>query len=102
MAEVRSASALQRCRDMMKDHEVSRVSPVVTASEITAYAYCPAQWRLEHGVQRPGGTVTARAQGTEDHTAWQTVERTTTSTMWWAMRVVIACLVLLLLFLWST
>jgi hypothetical protein len=87
---------------MMKNQEVSRVSPLVTASELAAYAYCPEQWRLEHGLKRLSGNVTARAQGTEDHTAWQTVERTTTSTMWWAMRVVIACLVLLQFILWCT
>jgi hypothetical protein len=86
----------------MKDRQVARVASMVTASEIAAYAYCPEQWRLEHGLKLSGGHVTARAQVTEEHTAWHRVEHTTTWMIWWAIRVVLAGLVLFLLFLWGT
>lgn len=39
----------------------------VSASEVACYAYCPEQWRLEHGLKLDASNAVERQAGTRHH-----------------------------------
>ena len=76
-----------------------RAEDLVTASEVTCYAYCPEQWRLEYGLGLPAKNQAALDAGTRHHARKAPVERLAG----WAIRLgqVIVVAALLLLVLWA-
>lgn len=49
--------------------------PLISASEIACFAYCPEQWRLEYGLRLPPGNRKARQAGTRFHRRLSSAER---------------------------
>ena len=53
----------------------SRLEPIISASEIASWAYCPEAWRLETGLKLPSVNAPERAAGERHHVATARVER---------------------------
>jgi hypothetical protein len=75
-----------------------RREDLITASEVACFAYCPEQWRLEHGLGLPAGNRAALEAGTRYHVGLAAAERLAG----WSIRLgqIIVLATLLALLLW--
>jgi hypothetical protein len=72
---------------------------LVTASELACFAYCPEQWRLEHGLGLELANRAARAAGTRHHAVKAAGERVAGGSILLGWIVAAASLLMLLLWL---
>ncbi len=50
-------------------------SALVSATELACFAYCPEQWRLDHGLRLLPSNQASRRQGMRHHSVKAVVER---------------------------
>jgi hypothetical protein len=77
-------------------------SDMISASEIACFAYCPEQWRLEHGLNLlPANTVALHA-GTRHHKQKAVIERAAGRSIGigWAMVIAAVILLVMLWLIW--
>lgn len=76
---------------------------MVTAAEIACWAYCPEQWRLQHGLELPPANRTEMDAGTHHHQRKAVAERVAggSISMGRVLAVLAAVVLLLLLWWWS-
>jgi len=74
-----------------------RSDDLITASELSCFAYCPEQWRLQYGLGLPVENQAALDAGTRHHGRKAVAERIAGSAIILGRLIVVASLVLLLL-----
>jgi hypothetical protein len=80
----------------MKRH-VARPHELIAAHEIACFAYCPEQWRLQHGLGKPAGNQAALDAGTRHHAGKAMAERIAGWSLAAGRLLLVAALALLLL-----
>jgi PD-(D/E)XK nuclease superfamily len=78
-----------------------RREDLITASEVACFAYCPEQWRLEHGLGLPPGNRAALDAGTRYHAGLAAAERLAGWSIHLGQVMVLAALLALLLWVFT-
>lgn len=73
---------------------------LITAAEIGCRAYCPEQWRLQHGLGLKPGNRAVLDAGTRHHVSKAVAERVAGGSISLGRLLVVVALVVLLLVLW--
>jgi hypothetical protein len=68
----------------------TRSLDLISAEEMACFAYCPEQWRLQHGLGLPPANRAALAAGTRHHERKAIVERIAGSSIGLGQALVVA------------
>ena len=60
---------------MPMNHDRRTRPSLITATEIATFAYCPEQWRMEHGLRLQPSNQASRRAGTWHHSGKAIIER---------------------------
>jgi hypothetical protein len=77
-----------------------RPDDLITAQELASFAYCPEQWRLQHGLGLEPGNRQALAAGSRHHDRKAVAERIAGGSITLGRFLIVLAAVVLLLLLW--
>lgn len=78
----------------------ARADKPISADEIACFAYCPEQWRLQHGLGLPPANRAALAAGTRHHDRKAIAERVAGGSIGLGKALMIAAALVLGFLLW--